>query len=151
LWGFPRTIAREIRTLTRKLLEEPMGAEEEQERLGGKFVIMSSRRDGVPEGDIWVGKFTNRVEPMELQNAFAAMPGFLLTRIQNLKRKYSVLKVLFWGTSKSYLTILRIPANQFCPMILPYRFGRQTWPKKNKQLDPVIAGKVDDTSLARTF
>ena len=51
-----------------------MGAEEEQETFVGKIVITKSRREDLPFGEIWVGKFTDQVSPMKSQKYFAEVP-----------------------------------------------------------------------------
>ena len=60
--------------LTRMWSEEPIGAEEEQQILSGKFVKIRSRRDGVPLVEIWVEKLTDCVSPNESQKFFAEVP-----------------------------------------------------------------------------
>ena len=39
----------------------------------GKLVISKSRRDDLPLGEIWVGKFTDLFSPMESQKSFAVV------------------------------------------------------------------------------
>ena len=48
-----------------------LGAEDEQDTLAGKLVIIKCRREDLPLGEIRVGKFTYRVSPMVSQKSFA--------------------------------------------------------------------------------
>ncbi len=67
-------MAREMSTLTSTWSEEPIGAEEEQQTLAGKFVITKSRREDAPLAEIRVGKLTDCVKPSESQKSFAEVP-----------------------------------------------------------------------------
>ena len=46
-------------TLTSIRSGEPIGAEEEQATFVGKFIIIKSRKEDAPFGEIQVGKFTD--------------------------------------------------------------------------------------------
>ena len=52
-----------------------LGAEDEQDTLAGKLVIIKCRREDLPLGEIRVGKFTDCFSPMESQKSFAEVPG----------------------------------------------------------------------------
>ena len=56
---FSLITAREMSTLTSTWSEESIGAEEEQQIFSGKFVKITSSRDGLPLVEVWVGKLTN--------------------------------------------------------------------------------------------
>ena len=72
--GSSLRIAREMLTFSCIWSDEPIGAEEEQETYAGTFVITKSRREDLPLGEIWVGKFTDWVSPMKSKKSFAAVP-----------------------------------------------------------------------------
>ena len=55
-------------------LDEPIGAEEEQQMVSGKLVKIRSRRDGVLLVQILVRKLTDCVSSNESQKSFAEEP-----------------------------------------------------------------------------
>ena len=67
-------MAREMTTLTRIWLDEPIGAEEEQQIFSVKFVKIKSRSDGVPLVEVRVRKLTYGVSPNESQASVAEVP-----------------------------------------------------------------------------
>jgi len=70
-------MAREMLTFISIRSDEPIGEEEEQDTLAGKFVILKSRKEYFPLKEIQVGRFTDRVSPMESQKSFAEVPWLI--------------------------------------------------------------------------